>query len=75
LRNFTKVSAYVLSLYALKPIECFLLKCWVGQISSENILKIINSRKLNIRSIVIASEDDKNDRLEVINQLDVSKYS
>jgi hypothetical protein len=43
--------------------------------SSENTLKIINSKKLNISSIVMASDEDKNDKLEVINQLDVSKYS
>jgi hypothetical protein len=52
---------------------CFLLKICVGQSNSANALKKINSKKLKMSSMVIASADDKNEKLVVINQFDVSK--
>lgn len=62
-RNFKIVSVYVLSLYSLKPVECFLLKYKVGQINSITELSIKNLKKLYKKKKTKTSSHDKNVKL------------
>ncbi len=60
LLNFKNVSVYVLNLKTFKPILFFLLKYWVGQISSTTNEVIKWEKKLYKKKTTIKSSKEKN---------------